>query len=305
MGIKCFECKKKNPLKKKEFNKNWYIVFSFLIPFVLMFLYYALENFSGFNKIVPDFVYEVLRNLGFSISKDEQQILVIDMWHQYFPFFKEMNEALKDGGSLLYQWNNGLGTSFLPIIAYYGASPLNLLSIIFPSNFLVEGMALLVITKIALASTFMFVYLKKTFDRNDMATLLFAVMYGMCSFNMGYSWCTMWLDVVMLLPLCILGFNRLVNEGKFLLYSIMLGLIMYSNYYIGFMVCAFIVCYYPVVYFSNPKNKGAKKFFGTTAEVVAFSALGCGLAAFMLVPTFLAMQNNSYMGSGFSATLST
>ena len=35
MGIKCFECKKKNPLKKKEFNKNWYIVFSFLIPFVL------------------------------------------------------------------------------------------------------------------------------------------------------------------------------------------------------------------------------------------------------------------------------
>ena len=305
MGIKCFECKKKNPLKKKEFNKNWYIVFSFLIPFVLMFLYYALENFSGFNKIVPDFVYEVLRNFGFSISKDEQQILVIDMWHQYFPFFKEMNEALKNGGSLLYQWNNGLGTSFLPIIAYYGASPLNLLSIIFPSNFLVEGMALLVITKIALASTFMFVYLKKTFDRNDMATLLFAVMYGMCSFNMGYSWCTMWLDVVMLLPLCILGFNRLVNEGKFLLYSIMLGLIMYSNYYIGFMVCVFIVCYYPVVYFSNPKNKGAKKFFGTTAEVVAFSALGCGLAAFMLVPTFLAMQNNSYMGSGFSATLST
>ena len=83
MGIKCFECKKKNPLKKKEFNKNWYIVFSFLIPFVLMFLYYALENFSGFNKIVPDFVYEVLRNFGFSISKDEQQILVIDMWHQY------------------------------------------------------------------------------------------------------------------------------------------------------------------------------------------------------------------------------
>ena len=187
MGIKCFECKKKNPLKKKEFNKNWYIVFSFLIPFVLRFLYYALENFSGFNKIVPDFVYEALRSLGFSISKDEQQILVIDMWHQYFPFFKEMNEALKEGGSLLYQWNNGLGTSFLPVIAYYGASPLNLLSIIFPSNFLVEGMALLVITKIALASTFMFVYLKKTFDRNDMATLLFAVMYGMCSFNMGYG----------------------------------------------------------------------------------------------------------------------
>ncbi len=297
--------KKESPLQKKETDKSLYIILSFVIPFVLMFLYYAIENFSGFNKIVPDFAYDILRKIGFSISRDEQQILVIDMWHQYFPFFKEMNEALKSGGSLLYQWNNGLGTTFLPIIAYYCASPLNILSVLFPSDFLVEGMAILVITKISLASTFMFVYLKNTFGKNDMGTLLFAVMYGMCSFNMGYSWCTMWLDVVMLLPLCILGFDRLVSEGKFLLYSISLGLIMYSNYYIGFMVCVFIVCYYPVVYFSRSGKRGAKQFFSTTAEVIAFSALGCGLAAFMIVPTFLAMQNNSYMGKDFTAELST
>lgn len=305
MGINIFGSKKKNPLKKKPFNKNWYIIFSFLIPFILMFLFYALENFSGFNKIVPEFVYTMLRNLGFSIRQDEQQILVIDMWHQYFPFFKELSETMKEGGSLLYQWNSGLGTSFLPIIAYYCASPLNLLSLVIPSSHLIEGMALLVIIKISLASEFMFIYLKKSFNRNDSATLLFAIMYGMCSFNMGYSWCTMWLDAVMLLPICVLGFNRLVDEGKFLLYSVTLGLIMYSNYYIGFMICVFMVCYFPVRYFSNPEKRGAKKFFSTTAEVIAFSALGCGLAAFMLVPTFLAMMNNSYMGKSFSAALST
>ncbi|MDD6341646.1 MAG: YfhO family protein [Eubacteriales bacterium] len=305
MGFAIFGGKKKNPLIKKKTDTNVYIILAFMIPFVLMFLLYGLENFSGFNKIIPDFVHDLLRKLGFSIREDEQQILVIDMWHQYFPFFRQMNETLKEGGSLLYQWENGLGTSFLPVIAYYCSSPLNILSLLFPSDFLVEGMALLVITKIALSSTFMFIYLKKTFSRNDSATLLFAFMYGFCAFNMGYSWCTMWLDVVMLLPLCILGFDRLLSEGKFLLYSVTLGLIMYSNYYIGFMVCVFLVCYYPVRYFSNPEKRGTKKFFSTTAEVIAFSALGCGLAAFMLIPTFLSMQNNSYMNKGFSAALTT
>ena len=303
MGFAIFGGKKKNPLIKKKTDTNVYIILAFMIPFVLMFLLYGLENFSGFNKIIPDFVHDLLRKLGFSVREDEQQILVIDMWHQYFPFFRQMNETLKEGGSLLYQWENGLGTSFLPVIAYYCSSPLNILSLLFPSDFLVEGMALLVITKIALSSTFMFIYLKKTFSRNDSATLLFAFMYGFCAFNMGYSWCTMWLAVVMLLPLCILAFDRLLSEGKFLLYSVTLGLIMYSNYYIGFMVCVFLVCYYPVRYFSNPEKRGTKKFFSTTAEVIAFSALGCGLAAFMLIPTFLSMQNNSYMNKGFSAAL--
>ena len=102
MGFAIFGGKKKNPLIKKKTDTNVYIILAFMIPFVLMFLLYGLENFSGFNKIIPDFVHDLLRKLGFSVREDEQQILVIDMWHQYFPFFRQMNETLKEGGSLLF-----------------------------------------------------------------------------------------------------------------------------------------------------------------------------------------------------------
>ncbi|MDE6092632.1 MAG: YfhO family protein, partial [Ruminococcus sp.] len=53
----------------------------------------------------------------------ERQILVVDSWHQYFPFFRVEREKLMNGGSFLYSWQNGIGTNFLSLISYYASSP--------------------------------------------------------------------------------------------------------------------------------------------------------------------------------------
>ncbi|MEI3517966.1 MAG: YfhO family protein [Clostridia bacterium] len=53
-----------------------------------------------------------------------------------------------------------------------------------------------------------------------------------------------------LLPLCILGLNRLIDNGRAALYTVSLALIVFTNYYMAIMVCIFIigVLFCPVFY---------------------------------------------------------
>ena len=105
----------------------------------------------------------------------------------------------------------------------------------------------------------------------------------------------MWLDVVALLPLCMLGMHYLIDKGKFKLYVISLALMLISNYYIAIMMCMFIVIYYPVVYFSRLKPRGVKYFLVTTGRMAVFSALAACIAAVILIPTYFSMQNTYYI----------
>ncbi len=81
---------------------------SFIIPAVIMIYAFSQNGIHPFG---------------------ERQILVVDAWHQYFPFFRVEREKLMNGGSFLYSWQNGIGTNFLSLICYYVSSPLNWLSV--------------------------------------------------------------------------------------------------------------------------------------------------------------------------------
>lgn len=265
----------KSPLKKENFfYKHRFVFIAFIIPMFLMIYAFYKSDFYPFG---------------------ENQIMVIDMWHQYFPFLKILQEKLQSGGSLLYTWQGGGGTNFIALISYYAASPLYLLTALVPAKYLTEAMAFIVILKISFSSAFMYIYLREMFKRDDMGIVAFSVLYALSAYAMGYYWCLMWLDVMALLPLCILGLNKLIDEGKFRLYTVSLCLMMITNYYIGVMMCIFIACYYPILYFSRSKAKGAKHCAVTTGKAVLFSVIGCCMAAVILIPTYLSMQNTYYI----------
>lgn len=264
-----------SPLKKVNFfYKHRFVFVAFLIPLFLMIYAFYCSDFFPFG---------------------DNQIMVIDMWHQYFPFLRVLQEKLQSGGSLLYTWQGGGGTNFIALISYYAASPLYLLTAFVPAKYLTEAMAMIVVLKIAFAAAFMYIYLREMFKHDDMGMVAFAVLYSLSAYAMGYYWCLMWLDVMALLPLCILGLNKLIDEGKFRLYTVSLALMMITNYYIGVMMCIFIAVYYPVLYFSRPHAKGAKNCAITTAKAVLFSVIGCCMAAVILIPTYLSMQNTYYI----------
>ena len=90
----------------------------------------------------------------------DRNVLTIDLFHQYAPFMAELQDKLRSGGSLLYSWSGGLGTNFYALFAYYLASPLNLLIVLFPKSLLTEAIMVLIVLKIGLAGACFFVFLR-------------------------------------------------------------------------------------------------------------------------------------------------
>lgn len=263
---------------------NRYAFAAFFLPVLVMVLAFAVTGVYPFGS---------------------QQIAVIDMYHQYVPFLGELQYKLQEGGSLFYTWNSGGGGNFWCLLSYYGASPLNLLLILFPKSLLMEGVTVILLIKIGLTGSFMFTYLKNVRftvenvqDRQwGWKTVIFASMYALCTYVIGYYWCIMWLDAVMLLPLCILGLCRLIDEGRMALYTVTLAIIVFSNYYISIMVCIFILTYYPVLYFIRTRGFNIRRCAGTTAKAVICSLVAIAMAAVMLLPTYISMKSAYYFSS--------
>ena len=78
-------------------------------------------------------------------------LLTNDLYHQIAPFLLELRRKFHTGESLLFSWNIGLGTSFLPTIAYYCASPLNIIALIFPEKNLLDVITLIALIRVGLS----------------------------------------------------------------------------------------------------------------------------------------------------------
>ncbi len=219
----------------------------------------------------------------------DRQIMVIDAWHQYYPFLSEFHEKIQHAGSLLYNHNIGLGINFSLMRAYYTNSPLNWLSFFCPHAYLREFMMLATTMKIAFAATFMSMLLTYSNKKKTIYTMFFGMLYAFSTYFMGYYWCTMWLDSVALLPLIILGLHQVLRETKYFLYPISLGLAIISNYYIGYMICLFIVFYYLYLVTTIYRPKTFWEFFSNTLLVLFCSLFGVGLSAIVLLPVVRGM----------------
>ena len=215
-------------------------------------------------------------------------MLYSDMYHQYYPFFKAFRRALLSGDSLLYSWSVGLGMDYLGLISYYLASPLNLLCILVPEAFLLEFYSLLMPVKLGLASLSFALFLQRTFRKNDISIALFGAFYGMCAWALGFQWNLMWLDTFALLPMVALGTVSLLRDKKFVLYTLSLFLSIYSNYYIGFFTCIFVLLLF--ICYEACRCTGLKRFFGDLCRIAFFSALAIAMTALLTLPAYAALQ---------------
>ena len=228
-------------------------------------------------------------------------MLYSDMYHQYYPFFKAFRRALLSGDSLLYSWNVGLGMDYLGLISYYLASPLNLLSVLVPEGLLLGFYSLLMPVKLGLASLFFALYLKNIYGKNDLSISLFGAFYGMCAWALGFQWNVMWLDTFALLPLVALGTVKLLKEKKFLLYTLTLFLSIYSNYYIGFFTCIFVLLLFICYQICRCQNAG--DFFRDLCRIALFSILAIGMTAILTLPAFAALQTTQSSVNQFPTSL--
>ena len=260
------------------------------------------RKFLALAFLLPFLGYSLVMLAGRFSPFGSSSILYSDMYHQYYPFFVEFRRVLRSGGSLVYNWNLGLGVDYLGLIAYYLASPLNLLSVLVPEGMLLGFFSMLVPVKLGLAGLFFAIFLDRIFQRRDWSTVLFACSYALCAWALGYQWNIMWLDTFALLPMVMLGMISLLQTRRFFLYTVTLFLSVASNYYIGFFTCIFVaLCFfaYEICY-----GQGFRRFLGDLGAMLLFSLLAIALTAFLEWPAYVALGTTNSSVNEFPTTFS-
>lgn len=224
----------------------------------------------------------------------EESAMIVDMHHQYGPMLAHLRDMLLHGGDVLFSFEAGLGVSFLSMFGYYLASPLNLLLVLFPNHLLDVGILVITILKVSLSAVFFACMLQYVYRRRNVAIVAVSAMYALMLYMLAYSWNLMWLDAVALLPLVVMCFERMMRTGKSLAYIVSLAVLLFCNYYIGFMVCVFMVLYF-IAYLLRTRRT-AEQNANATVRFAVGSALGGGLVMALLIPVFLALSTTSAAG---------
>lgn len=239
----------------------------------------------------------------------DKTIYRMDLYHQYGPLFSELYDRISEGKTFIYSWNSGLGSSFLGNFYNYLSSPISLIILIFGHENTFEAIAAMIAIKAVLSSMSMSYYLKVTQKRNDYSISAFGVLYAFCAYFIAYYWNVMWIDSLYILPFIILGIERIIDTGKVKTYMLALLLGIFSNYYIGFMLCVFSCIYFLYYYACSYKKLKQKRdllkndriiekvknsFFLQSGFRFAFSSLAVGIMLlFMLVPIFNILRSSS------------
>ena len=258
---------------------------------------------------VPAFIMLILFIIRGIYPFGDRSFLFSDMYHQYMPFLSEFVHKIKAGEGLSYSYNVGIGSNFLALYVYYVASPFNWLVFLLPESLIMEFMSYLVILRIGLMGLTFSIYLRKTFGKADPAVILFSTCYALSGYLAAYNWNVMWLDCLILLPLILLGAERLAREGRWIMYTVTLGLCILTNYYISIMICIFLVLYFGMLliteYYTMTEGQSQKvktvfcrigrfAFASLLAGGLAAAERGlehwpniyCGVAVFLLVPMY-------------------
>lgn len=250
-------------MKKLFAPSTWPRWLAFLLPVVMLGSYFANRHMMPFGN---------------------STILTVDLGQQYVDMFAIMRTTLlHHPETFLYSFSNALGGDMLGLWTYYLMSPLNLILLFFTPQHLPTGILLLTLLKYGLASLAMTWSVQKMNYQTGWMSTSFGVMYALIGWMVAYQLNLLWLDALILLPIIIVGLERLLTTGKYRYFVIPFTLMLVINYYMAYMIAIFLILYW---LWRLTTTKLTKRIFWQMLTRFAGGALLSGaLAAVILLPT--------------------
>lgn len=251
----------------------------------------------------------------------DSTVMRMDLYHQYGPLFAELYDRVVEGKSFLYSWESGGGSSFLGNYFNYLSSPFSIIIFFFDKADISFAITTMVIVKCVFsAATFTF-YLRKSLNRHSYITAAFGVFYAFSAYFLAYYWNIMWIDGMIWLPLIALGIEQIIKSGNGKLYAASLAILLFSNYYMGFMACVFSVIYFLAFYAISYKpvkkvketdltvkeKYSVKKimennFLNRAVRFAFYSVIAGAVCAATLIPTYILLRSSSATSDTFPTT---
>lgn len=188
---------------------------------LLFLLFYALHGFYPFGA---------------------RSVVWCDMDQQYVPLLMELKTAFGDGS--LFLGRGGGVMNFYGVFLFFVSSPLSLLSLAVDNSDMIWFMNILLVIKAALCAVSAGFYFRKVIpDLPDVFGIIISVMYAVSGYVMMYYQNNMWLDMMTVFPLLLISLFRLLETGKWGAYTVCTAVCMLLNFYISFMIAAFLVMF--------------------------------------------------------------
>lgn len=210
-------------------------------------------------------------------------VMTGDLNSQYIPFYAHFYDALRDGGSLFYAGDMGLGGGSFALFAYYFASPFAWLYLLFDPGTYGWLCCVVYALKITLAATAFVWYLGRRWGPCPLFIPL-GWCYGLMGYTVAYAQNVLWLDSVILLPLVAAGLDALLRGGRGLAFPLALGAAIFTNFYMGYMLCLFSVLYFAARLAAAPLPGGARASARAFGRFAVGGVLAAALAGAVLVP---------------------
>jgi uncharacterized membrane protein YfhO len=259
-------------------SDNKYLALSFIFPVVILGTVFALHGVYPFGN---------------------RQILINDLYHSYYPFLSGFWHKLREGAISPWSWTAGIGHDNVSSLVNF-LDPLYLLTVIVPHTVLREALTVTLLIRIGCAGLFAALYLRYAYKQYvppngkanlswSLALAVFSSLYALCAFTLGYYHNIEWLDSFALLPLVMLGLLALMREGKFKLYIVSLALAVLMSFYIGYIICVFVV----ITFLGQcvVQKLSLRDFLRKLRLFAACSVLAAALTAVLVVPVYFVLQN--------------
>lgn len=222
----------------------------------------------------------------------QNSVYVIDFKSQYSEFFRMYRENLFSNPSILiYNQGLGLGNESFGLFNYYLASPLNLLLFLFPVSKLETGILFIIYLKLVLGGILFERYLLK-FKIADILKITLSISYVISGYFMFNLINPIWLDVCYVIPLMLISMDKLINNGTKKWFVLSASLMVFINFYIGYMLCLFSFIYLLFENFHSEKkfNKIVYIDYFISAFFIVLTSL------FTLYTTFLSVSASKGFG---------
>lgn len=207
---------------------------------------------------------------------------------QQIPFYKLSHDAVLSGQT---GWHFGtdLGVNFIGSYTFYLlGSPFFLLTLLFPSNMVPYLMGPLLILKFSLAALTAYCFIRR-FTRTPDAACLGGLLYAFSGFSIYNIFFNHFHEAIIIFPLVLLSLELLITENKRGFFAAMVAVSALVNYFFFFGIVVFTIIYWFVRLLSGSYKLPFSRF-----AVIMFEAvLGFLMSAVLLLPSFLALVNNS------------
>lgn len=237
-------------------------------------------------------LFVVLAAVGHVYPFGDNSFLTDDLKYQYIDFFAWFRRVLLGEANLRYSFSQGLGMNTWGLYSYYLASPFNLLCVLFPADKLtlfVFAIAALKLGCIHISSAW---YVQKRFGLSKLAAFLLSASFTFCSWIVSNLRNPLWIDCLILLPVCAYGCYELIRKQRMARLVIATALNVTFCWYTAYISILFLCIFVLVEFVDYVAEQGFswKLMLDRALRFTGAIVLGLLLSAWTFLPTILAMS---------------